>query len=127
MNPDFIKDDQALNESLNNSFVSSEKQFKGIKLNKFTLGLRVILNQIREEGDSTEFFVWSTLFCLITPRNQLIKLAWDKTKFREAVIDWSDSLVEQDFMDGVKLIDEIYAELADARVTSIGRQADPKA
>ena len=75
---DFIKDEEILGKNLDKTFALGERQFKGEKLNKFTLGHRIILNQLREDSDSTEFFIWSTLFCRITPREKLIELGWDK-------------------------------------------------
>lgn len=126
MNLDLQRDEDILNKSLDKSFVITERTFKGQKLNKFTLGMRVVMNQIREESDTTEFFIWSTLFCLIKPRSELVKLAWDKAKFREEVLNWSDDFVEQDFIDAVKIVDEIFNEIADARVKTIGCGDPPK-
>lgn len=126
MNLDLEKDDEIINKSLDKSFVINERTFKGSKLNKFSLGIRIIINQIREESDTTEFFIWSTLYCLIQPRSELVKLAWDKPKFREAVLAWSDEFVEQDFMDAVKIVDEMFNEIAEARVQTNGGTGSPK-
>ena len=126
MNLDLQKDEEILNKALDKSFVINERLFKGQKLNKFSLGTRIVINQIREEIDTTEFFIWSTLFCLVQTRAELVKLAWDKAKFREAVLNWSDDFTEQDFMDGVKIVDEIFGELADARVQTSGGNDSPK-
>jgi hypothetical protein len=126
MNLDLQKDDEILNKSLDKSFVINERSFKGSKLNKFSLGTRIIINQIREESDTTEFFIWSTLYCLVQPRSELVKLAWDKAKFREAVLGWSDDFNEQDFIEGVKIVDEVFNELAEARVQTNGGGGSPK-
>ena len=126
MNLDLQKDEEILNKSLDKSFVITERAFKGSKLNKFSLGTRIIINQIREDSDTTEFFIWSTLYCLTRQRVDLVKLAWDKAKFREAVLDWSDEFVEADFMEGVKIVDEIFNEIADARVQASGGNEPPK-
>ena len=123
---DFIKDDEVLAKNLDKTFALGERQFKGQKLNKFTLGHRIILNQIREESDSTEFFIWSTLFCLITPRERLVDLGWDKNKFRKAVLDWADDFVENDFIEAVKIVEGVFKEISDSKVISDGGGGDPK-
>ena len=123
---DFIKDDEALGKRLDKAFALEERQFKGEKLNKFTLGHRIILNQIREESDSTEFFIWSTLYCLVTPRARLVELGWDKNKFRGAVLDWADKFVEEDFIEAVKIVEDVFKEISESKVVSDGGGGDPK-
>lgn len=126
MNLDLQKDEEILNKSLDKSFVINERMFKGIKVGKFTLGTRIVMNQIREEADTTEFFIWSSLYCLTHPRSELVKLAWDKAKFREAVLNWSDEFNEADFVEGVKIVDEIFSEISEARVQTNGDSDSPK-
>jgi len=126
MNLDLQKDEEILNKALDKSFVINERMFKGNKVGKFTLGTRIVMNQIREEADTTEFFIWSSLYCLTHPRSELVKLAWDKAKFREAVLNWSDDFNEADFIDGVKIVDEIFSEIAEARVQTNGGNDSPK-
>jgi len=126
MSLDLQKDEEILNKTLDKSFVINERSFKGYKINKFSLGTRIVINQIREDSDTTEFFIWSTLYCLTQPRSDLVKLAWDKAKFRESVLNWSDEFTEQDFMDGVKIVDEIFSEITDARVQISGDSESPK-
>lgn len=123
---DLQKDDEVLNKALDKSFVINERTFKGQRLGKFTLGTRIVVNQIREDSDTTEFFIWSTLYCLTQTRSDLVKLAWDKAKFREAVLDWSDTFVEADFIEGVKIVEEAFNELAEARVQASGGKEPPK-
>ena len=123
---DFIKDEEILNKNLDKTFALGERQFKGQKLNKFTLGHRIILNQVREEQDSTEFFIWSTLFCLVTPREKLVELGWDKNKFRGAVLNWADKFVEEDFVEAVKIVEDVFKEITDSKVTTKEGGGDPK-
>jgi len=123
---DFVKDDEVLAKNLDKTFALGERQFKGQKLNKFTLGHRIILNQVREEQDSTEFFIWSTLFCLTTPREKLVELGWDKNKFRGAVLDWADKFVEEDFVQAVKIVEDVFKEITDSKVTTKEGGGDPK-
>jgi hypothetical protein len=126
MNLDLQKDEEILNKALDKSFVINERMFKGSKVGKFTLGTRIVMNQIREEADTTEFFIWSSLYCLTHPRSELVKLAWDKAKFREEVLNWSDEFNEADFIEGVKIVDEIFSEIAEARVQTNGGNDSPK-
>ena len=126
MNLDLQKDEEILNKALDKSFVINERMFKGIRVGKFTLGTRIVMNQIREEADTTEFFIWSSLYCLTHPRSELVKLAWDKAKFREAVLNWSDEFNEADFVEGVKIVDEIFSEISEARVQTNGGSDSPK-
>lgn len=123
---DLVKDDEVLAKNLDKTFALGERQFKGQKLNKFTLGHRIILNQVREEQDSTEFFIWSTLFCLTTPREKLVELGWDKNKFRGAVLDWADKFVEEDFVQAVKIVEDVFKEITDSKVTTKEGGGDPK-
>lgn len=123
---DFVKDDEILAKNLDKTFALGERQFKGQKLNKFTLGHRIILNQVREEQDSTEFFIWSTLFCLVTPREKLVELGWDKNKFRGAVLNWADKFVEEDFVEAVKIVEDVFKEITDSKVTTREGGGDPK-
>jgi len=126
MNPDLQKDEEILNKALDKSFVINERMFKGNKVGKFTLGTRIVMNQIREDADTTEFFIWSSLYCLTHPRSELVKLAWDKAKFRETVLNWSDEFNESDFIEGVKIVDEIFSEISEARVKTSGGNDSPK-
>ena len=123
---DFVKDDEVLAKNLDKTFALGERQFKGQKLNKFTLGHRIILNQVREEEDSTEFFIWSTLFCLVTPREKLVELGWSKNKFRGAVLDWADRFVEEDFVEAVKIVEDVFKEITDSKVATKEGGGDPK-
>lgn len=126
-NPDLIKDDEALgNKSAESSFALNQRSFKGQRLNKFTLGHRIVLNQIREESDSVEFFIWSTIFSLIKDRQEIVDLAWNKTKFRSAVIDWVDTMNAKDFEEAVSIVNSIYAELNETSAEVLDKDDDKK-
>jgi hypothetical protein len=116
MSDDYKKDDEALESSQDQSFALNQRTFKGQKLNKFTLGHRVILNQIREDNDSIEFFVWSSIFTLLKNKEEVIDLAWNKTKFRKAVIEWVDTLRASDYDEAVNIVNSIYNEISESRV-----------
>ena len=126
MNADLVKDDEIQQANLDKTFALGERQFKGQKLNKFTLGHRIILNQVREEADSTEFFVWAVLFCLVTQRDRLVELGWDKKKFRIAVLDWADGFSDDEFLEASKIVEDVFKEINDSRVETIGGGGIPK-
>jgi len=124
---DLVKDDEAIKKDVaDTSFALNQRQFKGQKLNKFTLGHRIVLNQIREPDDSTEFFIWSTVFSLIKSRDEVVDLAWSKAKFRKAVIDWVDTMKQEDFDEAVKLVSSIYEEINGSAVEVLDSDAGDK-
>lgn len=122
---DFIKDEEAI-KSVDAPFALNQRSFKGQKLNKFTLGHRIVLNQIREPDDSVEFFIWSTVFSLIKTRDEVIELAWSKSKFRKAVIDWVDNMNQGDFDEAVKLVNSIYEEINNSSVDVLDKPDSDK-
>ena len=126
MNDDYKKDDEAIGVKQDSPFALNQRTFKGQKLNKFTLGHRVILSQIREENDSTEFFIWSTIFSLLKDKEEVVDLAWNKTKFRKAVIDWIDTLSEKDFEEALNVVNSIYNEIAESRIEVAERDKQEK-
>lgn len=125
-NQDFIKDDEAISNQPDSSFALNQRSFKGHKLNKFTLGHRIILNQVREENDSTEFFIWSTIFSLLKNREEIVSLAWDKNKFRTAVLNWVDTMKADDFQEALTIINSIYDEINMASVEITNKEEDKK-
>jgi len=126
-NLDFVNDEEPLKKDFENAaFALNQRQFKGQKLNKFTLGHRIVLNQIREPDDSTEFFIWSTIFSLIKSRDEVVDLAWNKAKFRRAVIDWVDTMKQEDFDEAVKLVSSIYEEINGSAVEVLDSDSSDK-
>ncbi|NBW20458.1 MAG: hypothetical protein EBR82_72070 [Caulobacteraceae bacterium] len=104
-----------LEEELNSSFVSPERDFMGDKLAPYTEGSRLLMLQVYDEADSSIFFVWSFIFMhtqLAKNRKETIKLAWNKESFRDKVLTWADDKTEAD------------REIATALVTSIINEAN---
>ena len=104
-----------LEEELNSSFVSPERDFMGEKLAPYTEGSRLLMLQVYDEADSSIFFVWSFIFMhtqLAKNRKETIKLAWNKESFRDKVLSWADDKTEAD------------REIATALVTSIINEAN---
>lgn len=104
-----------LEEELNSSFVSPEREFMGEKLAPYTEGSRLLMLQTYDEADSSIFFVWAFIYMhtqLAKNRKDAIKLAWNKDLFRDKVLEWADNKTEAD------------REIATSLVTSIINQAN---
>lgn len=88
-----------LNEELDSSFVSPQREFRGEKLAPYTEGSRILLSQVRDDGDSGSFFVWAFVYMHIliaNDRKGAISLAWNKNGFRESLLDWASKMTRED-------------------------------
>lgn len=88
-----------LNEELDSAFISPKRIFKGEELAEYTEGSRVLLSQIRDDNDSGAFFVWAFLYLhilLLKDKKTAISLAWDKTAFRESLLNWVSKMSQED-------------------------------
>jgi len=100
-------------DELNASFVSPDREFKGEKLAQYTEGSRLLLMQVRDDGDSSIYFIWSFLYLhilLAKNRKEAIKLAWNKDNFRESLMDWVADKNEKDRDDATLLVSKIIEE-----------------
>lgn len=116
-----------LNEELNSAFIANERQFKGESIAPYTEGSRLLLLQVRDEGDSSVFFVWSFLFMhiqLAKSKKEAIKLAWNKDLFREKVMDWVADKNEHDRSEATNIVSGIIEESQKGQVEIIGNKAD---
>jgi len=105
---------EILEEALNSSFVSPEREFKGEKLAPYTEGSRLLLQQIRDDGDSGMFFVWAFLFTHILlkkDRKEALSLAWNKDKYRETLFEWVSKMTKED---GILAEDIVLAIISEA-------------
>lgn len=111
-----------LNEALNSSFVSPQREYKGEKLAPYTEGSRLLLVQCRADEDSTAFFIWAFLYIHIQiekNRKEAIKLAWNKDLFREKIIDWIMDKTEDDRVVASNLVTAIVDEATIGQVEPI--------
>jgi len=117
-------------DELNSSFVSAEKEFDGEKLAPYTEGSRLLLLQVRDDEDSPMYFVWAFLYLhilLAKNRKEAIKIAWNKDKFRESLLEWIEKKTEADRDKATILASKIIEEASRGAVDivpSIG-QAKP--
>lgn len=111
-----------LNDELNSAFIADSRQFKGELIAPYTEGSRLLMLQVREENDSSIYFVWAFLFLhiqLAKNKKDAIKLAWNRDLFREKVMDWVEDKNEQDRVDATNIVSAIIEESQKGRVESI--------
>lgn len=113
--------DEILDE-LNASFVSPEREFKGRKLAPYTEGSRLLLLQIRDDGDSSLYFVYSFIFIHILlkeNRKEAINLCWKKDEFRESLFDYISKYNNSDLAEASALVGQIIEEAGRGQVEVI--------
>ena len=113
--------DEILDE-LNASFVSPEREFKGRKLAPYTEGSRLLLLQIRDDGDSSLYFVYSFIFIHILlkeNRKEAINLCWKKDEFRERLFDYISKYNNSDLSEASALVGQIIEEAGRGQVAVI--------
>jgi len=109
----------SLEEELNSSFVSPEREFMGEKLAPYTEGSRLLLLQIRDDEDSSIYFIWSFVYMhieLAKDRKEAIKLAWNKNLFREKVFLWADNKTQADRDIATNLVSSIIEEASKGQI-----------
>lgn len=109
----------SLEEELNSSFVSPDREFMGDKLAPYTEGSRLLLLQIRDDEDSSIYFIWSFVYMhieLAKDRKEAIKLAWNKNLFREKVFLWADNKTQADRDMATNLVSSIIEEASKGQI-----------
>lgn len=108
-----------LNEELDSMFVSSKREFLGKPLSPYTEGSRLLLMQVRDDEDSHVYFVWSFVYLhiiLAENREKAIGLAWNKSKFRQAVFDFLADKSREDCDTATAIATAMIEEANTARV-----------
>lgn len=111
-----------LNDELNSAFVQAEKQFKGDAIAPYTEGSRLLLLQVRDENDSSIFFVWAFLYMhiqLAKNKKEAIRLAWNKDLFREKVMDWVENKNDQDRAEATNIVSAILDQAQKGQVEAV--------
>ena len=109
----------SLEEELNSTFISPEREFMGDKLAPYTEGSRLLLLQIRDDEDSSIYFIWSFVYMhieLAKDRKEAIKLAWNKNLFREKVFLWADNKTQADRDMATNLVSSIIEEASKGQI-----------
>lgn len=113
--------DEILDE-LSATFVSPDREFKGKKLAPYTEGSRLLLLQIRDDGDSSLYFVYSFIFIHILlkeNRKDAINLCWKKDDFRERLFDYIAKFNNNDLAEASALVGKIIEEAGKGQVEVI--------
>jgi hypothetical protein len=116
-----------LNDELNSAFIANDRQFKGEAIAPYTEGSRLLLLQVRDEQDSSVFFIWSFLYMhiqLAKSKKEAIKLAWNKDLFREKVMDWIENKNEQDRSEATNIVSSIIEQSQKGQVEPIGNNSE---
>jgi hypothetical protein len=119
----------SLEEELNSSFVSPEREFMGEKLAPYTEGSRLLLLQVRDDNDSSIYFIWAFIYMHIQiakNRKDAIKLAWDKDLFREKIIEYIEGKNESDRDSATKIVSAMVDEAQKGRVEVIQTHGLPE-
>jgi hypothetical protein len=107
-------------DELNASFVYPEREFKGAKLAPYTEGSRLLLLQVRDDGDSSLYFVYSFIFIhvlLYKNRKEAISICWNKQEFRDRLFDYISGLNDGDLAKASELVSSIIEEAGKGRVS----------
>jgi len=116
-----------LNDELNSAFIANDRQFKGEVIAPYTEGSRLLLLQVRDEQDSSVFFIWAFLYMhiqLAKSKKDAIKLAWNKDLFREKVMDWIENKNEQDRAEATNIVSSIIEQSQKGQVEPIGSNSE---
>jgi hypothetical protein len=118
----------SLEEELNSAFISPEKEFMGEKLAPYTEGSRLLLLQVRDDEDSSFYFIWSFIYIhilLAKNKKEAIKLAWDKNLFREKIMEYIEGKTEADREIATTIVSNILDEAQKGKVNVIPATHQP--
>jgi len=112
----------SLDEELNSAFIAPNKEYMGEPLANYTEGSRLLLMQVRDDADSSIYFIWSFIFIhlqLFKNRKEATKLAWDRDLFREKLLEYIDGKTEEDRAVAMKIVSAMIDEASKGRVDVI--------
>ncbi len=112
----------SLDEELNSAFIAPNKEYMGEPLANYTEGSRLLLMQVRDDADSSVYFIWSFMFIhiqLFKNRKEATKLAWDRDLFREKLFEYIDGKTEEDRAVAMKIVSAMIDDASRGRVDII--------
>ena len=112
----------SLEEELNSAFISPQKEFMGEKLAPYTEGSRLLLLQVRDDNDSSIYFIWSFIYVhilLAKNKKDAIKLCWNKDLFREKIMEYIEGKTEADRDAATQIVSNILDEAQKGKVEAI--------
>jgi hypothetical protein len=118
----------SLEDELNATFVSNEKEFMGEKLAPYTEGSRLLLLQVRDDNDSSIYFIWSFIYVhilLAKNKKDAIKLCWNRDLFREKIMEYIEGKTEADRDIATTIVSNILDEAQKGKVDVIPAPNQP--
>ena len=118
----------SLEEELNSAFISPQKEFMGEKLAPYTEGSRLLLLQVRDDNDSSIYFIWSFIYVhilLAKNKKDAIKLCWNKDLFREKIMEYIEGKTEADRDAATQIVSNILDEAQKGKVDVIPAPHQP--
>jgi hypothetical protein len=118
----------SLEDELNATFVSNEKEFMGEKLAPYTEGSRLLLLQVRDDNDSSIYFIWSFIYVhilLAKNKKEAIKLCWNRDLFREKIMEYIEGKTEADRDIATTIVSNILDEAQKGKVDVIPAPHQP--
>ena len=112
----------SLEEELNSAFISPQKEFMGEKLAPYTEGSRLLLLQVRDDNDSSFYFIWSFIYVhilLAKNKKDAIKLCWNRDLFREKIMEYIEGKTEADREIATTIVSNILDEAQKGKVEAI--------
>jgi len=112
----------SLDEELNSAFIVPNKEYMGEPLANYTEGSRLLLMQVRDDEDSSIYFIWSFIYVhilLAKNKKDAIKLAWNKNLFREKIMEYIEGKTEADREVATTIVSKILDEAQKGRVEAI--------
>ena len=112
----------SLEEELNSAFISPQKEFMGEKLAPYTEGSRLLLLQVRDDNDSSFYFIWSFIYVhilLAKNKKDAIKLCWNRDLFREKIMEYIEGKTETDREVATTIVSNILDEAQKGKVEAI--------
>lgn len=118
----------SLEEELNSAFISPQKEFMGEKLSPYTEGSRLLLLQVRDDNDSSIYFIWSFIYVhilLAKNKKDAIKLCWNRDLFREKIMEYIEGKTEADREIATTIVSNILDEAQKGKVDVIPTPHQP--
>jgi len=118
----------SLDEELNSAFISPDKEYMGEKLAPYTEGSRLLLLQVRDDNDSSIYFIWSFIYVhilLAKNKKDAIKLCWNRDLFREKIMEYIEGKTEADRDIATTIVSNILDEAQKGKVDVIPAPHQP--
>jgi hypothetical protein len=93
--------------------------FKGQALLPFSRGSRILYGMVLNDNDLVLYRVLAFIYIHLHPRNEMIPLIWgDVNKFREQVLEFRETLSDEDEIEAQRIVNEVLEADAATRVIS---------